>query len=231
MFNVTRKSSVKAFTLLELIVVLVVLGILSALAIPTFAMVKTNSHKRIVTSNAEALVRDAKAIYMQSNGVLGISKSSIESAAAEMPSAIPDATVPNETKFTFTSGDQSASVYVATGSITIETVQSTALTFVDLSGMMNDGIYANSATWSSNYPVLYLEDKVNTAGQRIRFYQFTTVASATNPANSWQTCQSILNTYTNGYSVSRSLNQYSSDPSVGSGGVLVNAISSCTVTR
>ena len=54
--------SKKAFTLLELIVVLVILGILAALAIPTFANVQQGAALRVASSTAKAIARDANAI-------------------------------------------------------------------------------------------------------------------------------------------------------------------------
>lgn len=51
----------KGFTLLELIVVIVVLGILAALAVPSFSTVKTNAAKAVATRVAEGIVRDAQA--------------------------------------------------------------------------------------------------------------------------------------------------------------------------
>jgi len=52
----------KAFTLIELIAVVVVLGILAALAVPTFAGVKTEAQKEIVTRSAEGIVNEAEAL-------------------------------------------------------------------------------------------------------------------------------------------------------------------------
>jgi prepilin-type N-terminal cleavage/methylation domain-containing protein len=52
----------KAFTLLELIVVIVVLGILAALAIPTFARVITRSKEATAVASAEAVGRQALAL-------------------------------------------------------------------------------------------------------------------------------------------------------------------------
>ena len=54
--------SKKAFTLLELIVVLVILGILAALAIPTFANVQQGAASRVASSTAKSIARDANAI-------------------------------------------------------------------------------------------------------------------------------------------------------------------------
>jgi type IV pilus assembly protein PilA len=62
MINRTKK----AFTLLELIVVLLVLGILAAIAVPTFNTVKTNSAKRSAQTTAEGIARNADAIAASS---------------------------------------------------------------------------------------------------------------------------------------------------------------------
>ena len=58
----------KAFTLLELIVVLVILGILAALAIPTFNRVQQNSAASVASATAKSLVRDANALAAQNVG-------------------------------------------------------------------------------------------------------------------------------------------------------------------
>jgi prepilin-type N-terminal cleavage/methylation domain-containing protein len=57
-----RRDGRPAFTLLELIVVLLVLGILAAIATPTFNRVKENSVQRVAQTTLEAIDRNGEAI-------------------------------------------------------------------------------------------------------------------------------------------------------------------------
>ena len=56
-----KRSSRKGFTLLELIVAVVVLGILGALAAPSLMYVKERSTDEILLASARAVVRSAQA--------------------------------------------------------------------------------------------------------------------------------------------------------------------------
>jgi len=57
-----RRAGRPAFTLLELIVVLLVLGVLAAIAVPTFNRVKENSQVGVVNATLETIKRNAEAI-------------------------------------------------------------------------------------------------------------------------------------------------------------------------
>jgi prepilin-type N-terminal cleavage/methylation domain-containing protein len=57
-----HRTSKKAFTLLELIVVIVILGLLAALAIPTFARVTKRSQDASTSATVASMLRDARAL-------------------------------------------------------------------------------------------------------------------------------------------------------------------------
>jgi len=80
----------KAFTLLELIVVLVILGILAALAIPSFNKVQQNSASSVASSTAKSLARDANAL-----GAQNASTSAGLTSAANIYTAYTEVTVPS----------------------------------------------------------------------------------------------------------------------------------------
>lgn len=59
MFNAANRSARRAFTLLELIVVIVILGILTAVAVPSFSNFRTKAAERVAITNAETVARQA----------------------------------------------------------------------------------------------------------------------------------------------------------------------------
>ena len=80
----------KAFTLLELIVVLVILGTLAALAIPSFNKVQQNSASSVASSTAKSLARDANAL-----GTQNAAASAGLTSAANIYTAYTELTVPS----------------------------------------------------------------------------------------------------------------------------------------
>ncbi len=71
----------KGFTLLELVTVLIVLAILAAIAVPTYARIKTNSRQQIVNATLIQVDRNAVAAAF-GNGALA-------SAVSNIPYTVP----------------------------------------------------------------------------------------------------------------------------------------------
>jgi prepilin-type N-terminal cleavage/methylation domain-containing protein len=111
-------KSKKAFTLLELIVVLVVLGILAALAIPSFAKVQKNAAATVSASTAKSIARDANALGAQNLGSsAGTTENfNVDTAFGEVV-APSNATITNATSgsvvVTVTGGGQAQTCYVS----------------------------------------------------------------------------------------------------------------------
>ena len=83
-----RKPSKRGFTLLELIVVIVVLGILAAIAIPTFAGVITRANDASAATTLQAVITDAKSLYAINQGSTPADwYTSFATAASEVPAA------------------------------------------------------------------------------------------------------------------------------------------------
>lgn len=82
MMNRTKK----AFTLLELIVVVVVLGILALVAVPSFTGVINNSRGSVAENTAASIARDANALaaFNSGSGANETNDGNIDAAVAEV---------------------------------------------------------------------------------------------------------------------------------------------------
>jgi type IV pilus assembly protein PilA len=112
MFRPNRR---KAFTLLELIVVVVVLGILAALAIPSFSTVKQSAADKVAVQSAESVVRNAKALAAFDGAAL--SDAYVDQAGAEIGVKYNSST----NTVTISSGGETgaASINATTGAVTV----------------------------------------------------------------------------------------------------------------
>jgi len=69
-------TSTKGFTLVEIMIVVVIIGLLAAMAIPAFQKVRTNSQDKAVLNNARQLSAGADQYYLE-NGVSTVAISAL----------------------------------------------------------------------------------------------------------------------------------------------------------
>jgi prepilin-type N-terminal cleavage/methylation domain-containing protein len=115
--TVFKRSPRKAFTLLELIVVVVVLGILAAIAIPSFSTVKQSAADKIAIQSAESVVRNARSLAAFDGAAL--SDAYVDQAGTELGAQYNSST----NTITISSGGETgvATINATTGAVTITT--------------------------------------------------------------------------------------------------------------
>ena len=71
-----NSNNTKGFTLVEIMIVVVIIGLLAAMAIPAFQKVRTNSQDKAVLNNARQLSAGADQYYLE-NGVSSVALSNL----------------------------------------------------------------------------------------------------------------------------------------------------------
>jgi prepilin-type N-terminal cleavage/methylation domain-containing protein len=231
-----RSSKKKAFTLLELIVVVVVLGILAALAIPSFSAVKTTSVEKTALSSAESVLRNAKALAAFDGAAL--SDSYLDQAGSELGVKYN----PDSNTVTITSSGLTgvATIDALTGTITIagsassvttaasesaatlatKISQSTSALDAALPTYWVTGTDSGQASWSASHPVLLLLQ--NQSNPNFNYgYTYITNAQASAIAQSWRDGwlswnMSAAPSYGGSNSISPYIFHLDSDPGYGS---------------
>ena len=75
-----KNQSSKGFTLVEIMIVVVIIGLLAAMAIPAFQKVRTSSQDKAVLNNARQLAAAADQ-YLLENGVSSVTQGNLVGAA------------------------------------------------------------------------------------------------------------------------------------------------------
>ena len=88
-----RQKSVRGFTLVEIMIVVVIIGLLAAMAVPAFTKVRESSQNKAVLNNARQLAAGADQYYLE-YGVSTVAQTNIVGADKYVKSL---STVANET--------------------------------------------------------------------------------------------------------------------------------------
>lgn len=88
-----RQKSVRGFTLVEIMIVVVIIGLLAAMAVPAFTKVRQSSQDKAIINNIRQIVSAAD-LYFLEKGVTTVATSSLVGATLYIKSI---ATVANET--------------------------------------------------------------------------------------------------------------------------------------
>ena len=110
-----KKTSKKGFTLVEIMIVVVIIGLLAAMAVPAFQKVRQNSQTSAIENNLRQ-VASGGAQYLLENGVASVAIGSLEGTYFPTISTV--------------AGESYGSLTVTdTGTLTVSTSDGTTVTF------------------------------------------------------------------------------------------------------